>query len=197
MSQKKITGGTVYMIDPKYRLFTEDEIKELKRGTHNWSNRMKEESNFLYKLKYSLGTITRPFIEGVIESLESSGDFEITSFGYSKFILFIAGNQAPMGKIIEWKMPYSLVTDELRERALKRLEHRYFLALNTGYYHFLVSDLRNKVVVSELQHSIPVTLKPKLDIPLLYEIISSEGVLLEVPLTGIKKVTSRKTRVIV
>ena len=141
-------------------MFTEDEIMKLSRGVGNWSDRMKEESNFLYRLKYSQGIITPSFIEGVIESLEASDDFEITSFGHSKFILFIAGNQPLVKKDIDPKRPYYLDTRDLEKIALKRLEHRNFLVLKSDGYSYLPFRSGDQWVL--LQNTLWATLKPDL-----------------------------------
>ena len=119
-----IKGGEP-MTNQKYRMLTEDEILGLNKGRKfkfNWSKRMDEESNLLYRLKYSKGNagdfqitskITQSFIDGVIESLENAGDFQITSVGHTKYILFVAGKQPPM--------PDEMNMFDQRKKALKRL----------------------------------------------------------------------------
>ncbi len=163
MSQGKVIEGGEQQKPHQYRILAEDEINELRRNAYNWSDRMKEECNFLYKLKYSQGIITPSFVQAVIESLEASDDFEITSFGHSKFILFIAGNQPPMRKDIDRKWPYNQAIDGLRKNALKRLEHRNFLVLDSKGYSCLISKSGKGWILSEEQrNTLPVTLKPDL-----------------------------------
>lgn len=145
-----------------YRIFTEDEMLLFRgRNVPDWSDKMKEESNLLYRLKYSEGKITPVFIEGVLECLEASEDFQVTSFGHSKFILFVAGNQPSTTKDID-QATYDWVNDQ-RKKTLKRLRMNFIIA-DSGDYSYFTSKSGDQWVLSEEQRNTlsHVTLKPDL-----------------------------------
>jgi hypothetical protein len=161
-STKEIITGTKAMANQKYRILTEDEILRLRRHKgFYWSKRMKKESNLLYRLRYSEGKITQSFIEGVIESLESVGDFQITSFGHSKFILFIAGNQPHIKT--NTSRSYQTIISHQYDKAVKRLSKKFeAVQFPQAIFSYIYSRSRNKVILSEPQrNTLIATLKPK------------------------------------
>jgi hypothetical protein len=122
---------------------------------------MKKESNLPYKLKYSEGKITKAFIESVIESLEHSGDFQITSLGHTKFILFVAGNQPPLEDNMFTDTSYHSIMFDQHKIVLKRLHLNFLECSNGGGYKYLVSRSGDQWYLSDPQrNTLFATIKP-------------------------------------